>query len=878
MARFESPILSFLKDLVRSALGRPETSRQDVLQDLFKKKYNSFQELLESNSELLRLISDMEVMLEGRELFGLSAIRSQTSRVVFHAMRMIRAFEQLSGKPSPVLKARLADVQEAIKVSLETRPGYRGDALVLEYGDIGREMVDAVGGKSANLGEIKNRAGLRVPDGFAISTNAFRLFFDQAGLWEDIRARKLAVTPDDPATLQAVSEEIQSLILSASVPSQVEAAIQEAHARLVARMGVPADQARVAMRSSALGEDGELSFAGQYLTMLNVPADRLVNTYKYVVASLYTPRAMSYRLLKGIADEGVSMSVACLAMVDCRAAGVLFTRHPFNADDRIIVNAVWGLGANVVDGKVAPDSFVLDKSPLALAESKVAHKPFRLTAAGRSSIADEPVPEAERDLPCLTEEQLLALGRIGLALESHYGCAQDVEWGLDQAGGLVVLQSRPLGVNPVRGEGATPVSPPTPGHELLLEGGDPACPGTGSGPVHLVLSDDDLETFPPGAILVAPHSSPKFMVAMPRAQAILTDFGSVTGHMAALSREFRVPTVLGLKNATRSLAQGMEITVDALNGRVYRGRVSTLLKVDPARQTFMAGTQVHDILKQVAVRVIPLHLLDPKSPDFKPESCQTVHDIMRLLHELSYGEMFRISDLASGERGMALRVDAPTGLDLYLIDLGGGVRPEAADGRGVAPDMVDSVPFRALLKGLVLARDQIATPRPVHLKGFLSVMGEQLVASNRAGVERFGEKSYAIVSDKYLNFSSRVGYHYGVLDCYCGKTVNKNYITFSFKGGAADDVKRSRRARAIALMLEAHGFSVEARADRVVGRFQKYEPAIIEEKLVVMGRLLQYTRQTDMLMVDEASVQAMADSFLEGHSHFDPSRNPPPAA
>jgi pyruvate,water dikinase len=148
-------------------------------------------------------------------------------------------------------------------------------------------------------------------------------------------------------------------------------------------------------------------------------------------------------------------------------------------------------------------------------------------------------------------------------------------------------------------------------------------------------------------------------------------------------------------------------------------------------------------------------------------------------------------------------------------------------------------------------------------------MGQQMIANPSAGGQRFGDRSYAIISDKYVNFSSRVGYHYGVLDCYCGRTVSKNYITFSFKGGAADDVKRARRARAIGLILEANGFTVDVQGDRVVGRLQKHETAVILEKLHLMGKLLQFTRQTDMLMVDERSVQALADCFLSGRYVLD---------
>jgi len=141
--------------------------------------------------------------------------------------------------------------------------------------------------------------------------------------------------------------------------------------------------------------------------------------------------------------------------------------------------------------------------------------------------------------------------------------------------------------------------------------------------------------------------------------------------------------------------------------------------------------------------------------------------------------------------------------------------------------------------------------------------------SNPHVSERFGDRSYALISDKYVNFSSRVGYHYSVLDAYCGQTTSKNYITFSFKGGAADDIRRNRRARAIADILEALGFSVEVKGDRVSGRFQKYDQPMTKERLEMVGRLLQFTRQMDMLMGNEASVKTIAKCFLEGNYNCD---------
>jgi pyruvate,water dikinase len=391
----------------------------------------------------------------------------------------------------------------------------------------------------------------------------------------------------------------------------------------------------------------------------------------------------------------------------------------------------------------------------------------------------------------------------------------------------------------------------------------------GFGPAFHVRSDEDLVNFPDGGVLIARHSSPKFVLVMRRAQAIVTDAGSATGHMASLAREFSVPSVLDAKVATANIPPGTYVTVDAYSAKVYEGRVEELMALQKPREPHMKGTPVYQALRRVADWIVPLHLVDPKSPLFNPQSCRSLHDIMRFVHEVSYSEMFQISDLVSDHGKTAMKLDAPIPLDLHIIDLGDGLRQGVERGRKVPMERIASVPFMALLKGMM--HDDLRThePRPVELRGFLSVMSEQMFTSPHVS-ERFGERSYAIVSDKYLNFSSRVGYHYGVLDSYCGQTVSKNYVTFSFQGGAADDVRRNRRARAIAKILEALGFVVEVKRDRVTARLQKCDRGIVEEKLEMLGRLLVFTRQMDMLMVGEASVDKVAQCFLEGNYHYDP--------
>jgi pyruvate,water dikinase len=396
-----------------------------------------------------------------------------------------------------------------------------------------------------------------------------------------------------------------------------------------------------------------------------------------------------------------------------------------------------------------------------------------------------------------------------------------------------------------------------------------ACPGIGFGPAVHVRTEADLAAFPDGGVLVAVHASPQYVMAMNKAQAIITDFGSIVSHMASLAREYMVPTLMNLRQATSRIAPGTEITVDAYNGRVYLGRVPEVLNSGLRHGGFVVKGPAYQALRRRADLIVPLNLTDPRSPQFAEQHCRTIHDIMRFIHEKSYAVVFQLGDLVTDRASISARLKAPIPIDLYVIDLFGGLKVDATRVASVTPEDVTSVPFRALLKGMLLKDLAASRTRPVNLSGFLSVMGEQMVSQPGAG-ERFGDRSYAIISDKYLNFSSRVGYHYSVLDCYCGKTPAKNYINFQFKGGAANDVRRSRRARMIEKVLGSLGFLVETTGDRVRARMAKQEQSYIEEKLDLLGRLLIYTRQMDMMMHTEAHVVQLTECFLQGNYSLDP--------
>ena len=328
---------------------------------------------------------------------------------------------------------------------------------------------------------------------------------------------------------------------------------------------------------------------------------------------------------------------------------------------------------------------------------------------------------------------------------------------------------------------------------------------------------------------------------------------------------------------TRRLTPGQVVTVDADSGRIYEGRVDSPCSIrwTADRGAPLRSTPEYQALRRRADVIVPLYLVDPKSSRFKPENCRTIHDIIRFIHEKSYGEIFQLGDLVTERGQLSVRLVAPIPIDLFLIDLGGGLNVDAtARGHGAGPKRSSRRPSAPCSTECSMTGCAPGSRGRSIMGGFLSVMSRQILDSPQLEGGRFGDRSYAIISDVYMNFSSRVGYHYSILDSYCGETTAKNYINFEFKGGAADDTRRNRRVRVIERVLTAFDFLVDTTGDRVTARLAKQETPVLLEKLDQLGRLLIYTRQMDMLMHSEDLVERMAACFLAGNYALEPDCTP----
>lgn len=863
-------LLSFGKGIHRGTRWRPVEAHRDTRAHLTL-NYLTFKDLITSNDEVLEIISDLEQKLEGTTYFGMTYIRFRCVTAATHTYRMIANLNKLSGRRYQELPVAFSAVQKAIEGVLEKsrRRTCAEGPWVLDLAEVDASMHDRVGGKSANLGEIRNRVRLPVPEGFAVTTDAFRHFLEANQLTEEIRARLVNVDLDNLDSLQEASDVIKEQFLASAVPPDVERSILGAYRRLCDSLG---RSARVSVRSSAVGEDGEISFAGQYSSLLNVDRDHLMAAYREVLAGLYTPRAIFYRSVHGIPDEDIPMGVACVAMVDAAASGVACSVNPNRPESgTLVVNGAWGLGVGTVGGSVSPDFWEVSKDgDMRLLESRLGTKETSVEPLADGGIGPVALARTVGGAYCLSQRQVRDLAYLVVAAEKHYGRPQEMEWALDKLGRFTILQCRPLRLSKVTEE-AVPAPPAeVAGHRLLLTGAS-ASNGVGAGPVFHLKGIEDLTFVPDGAVVVARHSSPQIVKVMGRVAAIVTDVGAATGHMASLAREFGVPAVLDTREATSSLAQGQVVTVDAGRGAVYEGRIEPLLAEKPAQQRrTMKGTPVHQLLEEVCRHIVPLHLTDPRSPDFRQGACRTFHDMVRFVHEKAFEEMFRMSDRVTDANYHSVRLRERLPFELYLIDIGGGLH-RAPGGPEIPPGDLRSEPMRALLSGMSDPRLRWWEPKGISLSGFLSVATESLFTpAHDAAERRLGDKSYAIVAESYCNFSSRIGYHFTAVDAFCSDSLSRNYVSFRFKGGAADDVRRAKRCELIGEILRRLDFQIERGGDLINARLRKFPRETILDRLGQLGRLVVATRQLDMRMGPSAAVSWYADAFFEGNFLFEP--------
>lgn len=450
--------------------------------------------------------------------------------------------------------------------------------------------VEIVGGKNASLGEMIQhlaKAGVQVPGGFATTASAYREFLSHEGLADRINGMLAELDVDDVQALAKTGKTIRELLIEAPFPAELESEIRTAYKTLIDEAGGPIT---VAVRSSATAEDlPDASFAGQQETFLNINGvDNVLLAMKEVFASLFNDRAIAYRDHQGFEHSQVALSAGIQRMVrsDEGASGVLFTMDTESGfRDAVFVTASYGLGEAVVQGAVNPDEFYVYKPALEAGRPAVLRRTVGAKAKKMVYTADKTlgktvefvdVPVADRQLFCLTDEEVSELARYAVIIEKHYGRPMDIEWGKDGLDGkLYILQARP---ETVQSRASTTVLKR---YKLkdkgpLLSTGRAIGQKIGAGKVRILDSIDQMNRVQKGDVLVTDMTDPDWEPVMKRASAIVTNRGGRTCHAAIIARELGIPAVVGCGDATELLKDGTEVTVSCAEGdtgNIYEGLI-----------------------------------------------------------------------------------------------------------------------------------------------------------------------------------------------------------------------------------------------------------------------------------------------------------------
>jgi len=438
--------------------------------------------------------------------------------------------------------------------------------LVLDLSEVSIKDSNIVGGKNASIGELM-KSGIRTPIGFAITAFAYDYFLEHGKLREKIEEIIKHLDFREIGNVNRASARIRNLIEESPFPIDLEEQIISHYRELGRKLN--RKDPEVAVRSSATAEDlPDASFAGQQDTYLFVSGEE--NVLKYVkkcFSSIFTPRAMIYRQEKGFDHLSIKLSVGVMQMINSKSSGVCFTIDPVTGDENVIViEGSWGIGESVVQGRVMPDRFIVDKKTLEIKAKNISEKKV-MTVRDRDSkfgtySNEVPVPEELRNKPCISDEKVIELAKMALMIEEHYKRPVDIEWALNSEDNQIyIVQARPETVWSIKKV------------DNVIIRGIPASPGRVSGRVQVLLDVKDIPNFRKDSILVTKMTTPDWMPAISKAKAIVTDEGGMTSHAAIVSRELGIPCIVGTKEATKVLKSGQLVTVDGTLGVVLEGEV-----------------------------------------------------------------------------------------------------------------------------------------------------------------------------------------------------------------------------------------------------------------------------------------------------------------
>ena len=887
--------MKFIDAILRYFRARSQAREQAALTEL-KARYHSFRIFLENNGKALDLIVALDGLLHRAET---TEIRAAAEELCSVSNELVDGLNLLSGDRHAALYTLHGQLAMAIDQRLRALDEHPAEeTLCLALDDLQTNTPLQSGAKAANLARLR-RMGLPVPNGFVCTVRACKTFLGSGQLAEGI-IRILREVEIERTEVTAAASQINEMIVHSPLPPELDAALRAAYLGLEQSEGHDKQEPfAVSVRSSGALEDGvEHSFAGQFTSLLNVRGpEKVLGAYRAVIASGFSARAISYRRNAGLSLVDFDLAVLVQVMATADAAGVLFTVDPSQPESgRMLISAVPGLGTLAVDGSAPVDLYrppreqaIPDTGSPAeryLEGAEIARKTQREVPDPLGGLRLEPVPKELADGPLLSVATLQELTRIGTIIEGVEGMAQDVEWAFSEQGGLRILQARPLRLAAGKEHRLRIPSLAKP-----LFTGTCASSGKVAGKVRLIHSApelqeldarfvDDLLKAP--SILVLPHSIVDAARLLPHCAGALIDIGNPTDHLACVAREYAIPMITGTQVGLTTLADGQWIILDADHGLVLEAPESVQLQAIRNRREEKEKISTKILLAAApspsplppdrqALRslIVPLNLTDAYGPTFSLRECRTIHDLVRYTHEMAVLAMFRAGDQVMEDAGGLLRpLEIGVPFSFLVIDLGGGIRkPKKPTGRGrlalrhpLAREDVLSTPLAALCDGLTTpGLSYHSAPDPSALPGIFST-----TLLDARGPRPAGSFNYALAARDYLNLNARVEFHFAMVDAVCGRDTHANYIRFRFKGGGAGVERSHRRAIFLQHVLAQNAFYTTVTGDLVTASLTGASKENLQQQLVMIGRLLGFSRFLDGIMTTDATPVELAKAFLAG--------------
>jgi pyruvate,water dikinase len=877
---------------------------------LLKGRYHAFRIFLENNGQALELLVKIDGLLAGDPD---ARLRQAVEQLMGVCCELVDGLNLLADDRYAALYSvqgmQAKSVLQQLQVLEKTQNRPTPFSVALEHPD----AIDPslFGNKGATLARLK-RLGLPVPDGFVCSIYCCKHFLSEGGLTDKIREllNKVDLNVDE---MDAVATEIQQMIMSTPIPPALQESLKRSYTELQQRLGMSGSPQAVSVRSSGVSEDTkELSFAGQFVTVLNVKNfEQIQKAYREVLAGGFSARAISYRKNAGLPIVDFELAVLCQVMLAPYCAGVLFTHDPAQPENgRMVISAVPGLGIAAVDGsspadiyrpprlkatslpntdtgleQVAPiPEMLLDPEQL-LSEATIAHKTTQQVNADNGGLTEMEIPPEQRDLPLLAPETIAELMRLGLLVESQANSPQDIEWACSESGSISILQARPLRLS-VR-EGARLQLPLV---SAPLVTGTCACSGRAVGQVLTIKSATDLyqarerlaeKNSESPAILILPQSIIDAAPLIKHCAGVIIDIGNPTDHLSCVAREHNVPMITGAENALSCLRDEQWIILDGDQGMIFSAPES--VRAMAAELAAEKAAVQHTRTKQPAYlgssperqqlmeMIVPLHLTNDFGPTFNFQDCQSVHDLIRYTHEMAVLSMFDAGDQIMDMAGNLLRpLELGIPFSFLVIDLGGGLRQPSSKRtlsqrlsprKPVGKEEILSMPLGAFCEGLT--DPQLSWHSAPDSEALSGLMSRTMLDSR--GKRPVGSFNYALTARDYLNLNVRMEYHFAMLDSVCGRDAHANYIRFRFKGGGASQERSNRRALFLQRVLQRKGFYTSVVGDLITASLTGASKDAVAERLVIMGQLFGFSRFLDGVMTDDETPYLLADQFLAGN-------------